>query len=284
MATITNIAKAANVNRNALKEALIKEGYLISISEATQKGIDLGISKQTGERDGQQYEYLVYSKQAEKFIKENIPTWIQPAADTSESTAADTESTNTNPKYKYLGLTGDFVLFDTETTGLDKDDEIIELAVLSSSGKILFNKRFCPEKAIHPMAAKCNHLSKKILENEPKFSIEDVKELVQLFKGKTIVGHNVAFDIRLLAQTVRRYNLPVKEDSILSLTDRSFDTKLVSKKFIKTKSYALNNLTTLVGITREEQHNAADDCLMTLEFLNRLEDILEIRNDYDFMI
>ncbi len=284
MATITNIAKAAGVSRNALKEALIKEGYLVSISEATQKGIDLGISKQTGERDGQQYEYLVYSKQAEKFIKENIPTWIQPVADTSKPASGIPESAGTNPKYKYLGLTGDFVLFDTETTGLDKDDEIIELAVLSSSGKVLFNKRFRPEKTIHPMAAKCNHLSKRILANEPKFSIEDVKELVQLFKGKTIVGHNVAFDIRLLAQTVRRYNLPVKEDSILSLTDRSFDTKLVSKKFIKTKSYALNNLTTLVGITREEQHNAADDCLMTLEFLNRLEDILEIRNDYDFMI
>ncbi len=283
MATITNIAKAAGVNRNALKEALIKEGYLVSISEATQKGIDLGISKQTGERDGQKYEYLVYSEQAENFIKENIPSWIQPVADTSEPTA-DTESTDTNPKYKYLGLTNDFVLFDTETTGLDKDDEIIELAVLSSSGEVLFNKRFRPEKDIHPMAAKCNHLSKKILANEPKFSIEDVKELVQLFKGKTIVGHNVTFDIRLLAQTVRRYNLPVKEDSILSLTDRSFDTKLVSKKFIKTKSYALNNLTTLVGITREEQHNAADDCLMTLEFINRLEDILEIRNDYNFMI
>lgn len=48
----------------------------------------------------------------------------------------------------------------------------------------------------------------------------------------------------------------------------------LQKKHIDTKSYSLENLAYMVGITRAESHRAADDCIMTLEFLNRLEIIL----------
>lgn len=50
-------------------------------------------------------------------------------------------------------LTGSFVVLDTETTGLDRDAEIVQLAIIDRAGEPLINtllKPLRPEKLLEP--------------------------------------------------------------------------------------------------------------------------------------
>ena len=46
----------------------------------------------------------------------------------------------------------DFVIVDTETTGLGADDQVIEVAVVDASGKVLVERLVRPTCPIHPRA------------------------------------------------------------------------------------------------------------------------------------
>lgn len=51
------------------------------------------------------------------------------------------------------------VILDTETTGLDNDDQIIEIAIIDHHGTTLINKLIKATKASHPMALKTHDLN-----------------------------------------------------------------------------------------------------------------------------
>ena len=187
--------------------------------------------------------------------------------------------TDKEPEFPYLGISN-FVVLDTETTGLQESDEVVELAITDACGKTLYSQRFYPDKEVDLGAQKVNHLSKKVLEGNPKFSAEHWDTIKRVISDRKILGHNISFDKRLIAQTLTRYGVANDTDVVFA---GMYDSKTIAKKWMSAKSYALNKLTTQIGIEREELHEAADDCRMTVEFLIRLEDIIRIKKDYDFI-
>lgn len=182
-------------------------------------------------------------------------------------------------RYTYLGI-DNFVILDTETTGLTENDEVIELGIVDMNGMVLYEKRFCPDVPINPWAAKVNHLSIAMLRNCPKFSEADWNEIRKIIGNRKILGHNIPFDARLIQQTFLRHT---GKKLVTDAFDEMYDSKDIAKQWLKVEKYNLNDLTTYLGITREEQHSAADDCMLTLEFLNRLEDVINIRRNYKFV-
>ena len=60
----------------------------------------------------------------------------------------------------------------------------------------------------------------------------------------------------------------------LSLFADCYDSVNIAKKHIDLQSYSLENIAHSLGIKRMESHRAADDCIMTLEILTRLEILL----------
>lgn len=197
----------------------------------------------------------------------------------TEKSQTKYNSTEENPKFPYLGISN-FVVLDTETTGLQDTDEVVEIAITDMCGKTLYSQRFYPDKEVDYGAQKVNHLSKKVLEGNPKFSAAYWNTIKEIISGRKILGHNIPFDKRLIAQTLKRYGVADDTDVVFA---GMYDSKTIAKKWMTAKSYSLNKLTTQIGIEREELHEAADDCRMTIEFLNRLEDIIRIKKEYDFM-
>lgn len=165
----------------------------------------------------------------------------------------------------------DFVVLDTETTGMSSKDEVIELAVVSMAGEVLYSSTFSPTVMVSPSASAVNHLTNEMLYYSPNFA-EEWDKIKAAIGDKKILGHNLAFDRKMVRQTLERYGISGEESD--RLFKGYYDSYYIAKSHIETKSYSLENLSHLVGIRRFENHRAADDCIMTIEFLNRLEVLL----------
>lgn len=90
-------------------------------------------------------------------------------------------------------LNDNALVFDTETTGLGVDAEIIELTILDVSGNILFNELIKPEQPISEGAIAIHGITNEMVENAPKFS-EYATQIASIIQGKTLVAHNVEYD------------------------------------------------------------------------------------------
>ena len=62
---------------------------------------------------------------------------------------------------RFVELTGqdDWLVLDTETTGLDNHDEVISVAVVSAGGEVLFHSLVRPTVRIHPRASAVNGIT-----------------------------------------------------------------------------------------------------------------------------
>ena len=101
----------------------------------------------------------------------------------------------------------DWVILDTETTGMSPADEIVQIAILSHEGKVLLDTLIRPTQPIPASATAIHGITDSEVENAPTFK-EIYQKARKILEGKTVIIYNAAFDLRLLLQTLRRYRLP----------------------------------------------------------------------------
>lgn len=97
--------------------------------------------------------------------------------------------------------TGRILAFDTETTGLGDDNEILQLSIVNEKEEVVLSTYFKPEKHTEWVSAmEINHISPDMVKDAPY--IRHYRALLQeIFdKAELIVGHNVSFDIKMLKQ------------------------------------------------------------------------------------
>lgn len=100
----------------------------------------------------------------------------------------------------------DFVILDTETSGLGPEDEVIEIGVLAPDGLVLLDVALKPVMLIDEEAAAVHHLTRERLFRATTFPAV-WNALVEILAGQVVIVYNAAFDQRMLAQTCRRYGL-----------------------------------------------------------------------------
>ena len=101
------------------------------------------------------------------------------------------------------------IVFDTETTGLGPDAEIIEISCVNGLGEVLLDTLVQPKGDIENEAMMVNGIRPWQLEGQPR--IEDVMDLLEpvLSSASFIASYNLEFDHRLLRQSVGpEYDLP----------------------------------------------------------------------------
>lgn len=93
----------------------------------------------------------------------------------------------------------DFTVFDTETTGVEKDDRILQIGAMQfkNGEKIPYTRFFDPEKEIPAGAVEVHHIDKKVLEeNNAKPLSESLKNFNDNIVGNNLlVAYNAQFDI-----------------------------------------------------------------------------------------
>jgi DNA polymerase III subunit epsilon len=100
----------------------------------------------------------------------------------------------------------DWVLVDCETTGLDRESQICEIAVLHPSGNTLLDTRVKPTVPIPPDASRIHGIKDEDVVDAPTF--EQVLLLVMKAVGKlNVVFFNAEFEMKLIKQSLRPYGI-----------------------------------------------------------------------------
>ncbi|MDY6195383.1 exonuclease domain-containing protein [Limosilactobacillus reuteri] len=166
-----------------------------------------------------------------------------------------------------------FVVVDTETTGLEKRAKIIQLsAVRYEHDKPVdsFNKYINPEIPLPSKITAITGISNEQLLDAPKFN-EVVSDFMQFVGTLPWVGHNInRFDILRLVNN----GLPITEVSTI-------DTLNLAKKKLHMDKYSLENLKHYYGI-QNKSHNALEDCKTNAVVYQRLRDdiLVPVQSDY----
>jgi DNA polymerase-3 subunit epsilon len=170
-----------------------------------------------------------------------------------------------------------YTVFDTETTGLDpsEGDEIISIsAVRIVNGRLLrqeiFDQLVDPRRSISVTSRHIHGISAEMLQGQP--TIEQVLPLVHRFAESTVlVGHNAAFDMRLLqlkeAQTGLKFTNPVLDTLLLSAVIHPNQAE-----------HSLEAIAQRLGINAIGRHSSLGDAILTGEIFLKLMPLLAERN------
>ncbi len=106
---------------------------------------------------------------------------------------------------------GPVLVFDVETTGLQKDrDQIIELAVQVGLSPDAPRRcwRFCPTVPMDPDAEQVHGIRAADLAAEPPFATCAAELHALLGDARVLIGYNVTFDLDMLQAEFARAGLP----------------------------------------------------------------------------
>lgn len=102
------------------------------------------------------------------------------------------------------------VYVDTETTGLNRTDEIIEISIVDDDGSVLLETLVKPSQPIPPDATRIHGITNQEVQSARPWPV--VWPLVRsVLFGRLIVFYNEEFDMRMMQQSHARYRLPWKE-------------------------------------------------------------------------
>jgi DNA polymerase-3 subunit epsilon len=99
----------------------------------------------------------------------------------------------------------DWVLLDTETTGISSQDEIVQIAVMAPDGAALLNTLICPTRPIPLESTQIHGITDADVQDAPLFP-EIFDRLKEITAGKRIIVYNASFDVRLIRQTLAKYD------------------------------------------------------------------------------
>ncbi|EKR9081861.1 ead/Ea22-like family protein [Salmonella enterica] len=178
-------------------------------------------------------------------------------------------------------LNSDYLIIDTETTGLDNNAEVIEIAIINMHGDVLLNSLVKPTCSIPAAVTKINNITDEMVADAPLW--RDVFPVIlNIIDGKKWLAWNSKFDARLIIQTgvITGYfeDLPASKilDIAAKINDSQIDAKAVYDQWYGEFDSKRNNFKRQSLATAAERHNvsvngahrALADCMMVLGVLN----------------
>ncbi|SDE22414.1 DNA polymerase-3 subunit epsilon [Pricia antarctica] len=168
-----------------------------------------------------------------------------------------------------------FVVFDTETTGLDiEKDRILSIGALSlQNNSITVNQSFEVYLYQHFYHAK-NIAVHGILEkeSEPKITELEAIQLALSFIGNSVlVAHHAGFDRAMINAALKRHGLPKLKNKFLDTSSLYKRTLIASPLLEKQAHYSLDEMAEKFDIPTTDRHTALGDAYITaIAFLNIL--------------
>src|SRR5215208_7114380 len=102
-----------------------------------------------------------------------------------------------------LLLKGDFVVLDSETTGLGNPIDFVEVGVLSARGEPLFDSLIKPSCRVEPGASRVHGHTTQSLSGERCF-VEVYPDLLEVLWAKRVIVYNASYDRRVWDAAVGR--------------------------------------------------------------------------------
>ncbi len=154
-------------------------------------------------------ELEAFFKALEAYAKQLKDRFGVEAAVQQRRTAQQSRSTRMNDRdhaitwARNLSERRNWVILDTETTGLGPEAEIVQLGILAPDGRALLDTLVRPIDPIPAGATAIHGITNAMVAGAPYFS-DVYEELSRLLAGQLVVVYNAAYDRRILQQTCRR--------------------------------------------------------------------------------
>ena len=162
----------------------------------------------------------------------------------------------------------DVLVLDTETTGLGPEAEVIEIAVIDTTGAVLLDTLSLPQDHIPKAASDIHGLTYDRLKRTDAPPWPEVHDqLLTVLEGVSVVlGWNVSFDRRVLQQTAKRHGLRLHK---LSWRDLLADYRAIRP----TGRHRLGDAANREGVTvKGSAHRALTDCQTVLAVMQSVAD------------
>jgi DNA polymerase-3 subunit epsilon len=163
-----------------------------------------------------------------------------------------------------------FVVFDTETTGLDvRNDVILSIGAIGVCGNsIIVNdylELFLEQNVFKAKSVSIHGILREGKEKK-QTETEALVRFLDFIKEATLVGHHVRFDIKMINAALGRMGLG-------KLKNRSMDTDLMYQKFKRLpedQHSGLDELCQVFKIQKSDRHTSAGDAFITALIFLRL--------------
>lgn len=154
-----------------------------------------------------------------------------------------------------------FVIFDTETTGLNLEDDIIQIAaieIINGNPGAVFEAYIRTDKDLSE-SSKVHHITEQVLAGKGEAAHEVFSRFLNFVGDSPLSGHNIkGFDMPMLTANLARHNIS------WSQPQKVFDTLTLTKQLKGwLRSYKLASLIEEFKLEGKNTHNALDDVLAT---------------------
>ena len=100
-----------------------------------------------------------------------------------------------------------WVILDTETTGLSSSDEIVQIGVINHQGNILLDFFVKPTIIISDEAIAIHKITNEMVLDAPTFP-DIYPKFIEVLQNKKIIIYNANFDIKIIEHCCNLHNLP----------------------------------------------------------------------------
>lgn len=257
--SITALCNKHNLNRDRCIDYLLSHHYLFSDKNGekwvTKKGKEKGMELKRGKALSH---WPVYGGPI-----------VNELCSVSFLALTEEELQDKAKAVERVEIANKFLIFDTETTGLNEDAEAIELGIIDQDGNCLFSSLFKPENPVSQKITQLTGITNKMLKDAPLFK-DKVQEILAIVKDSVLIAFNNGFDMRVIQQTFDRYGIEVEFKSVIK---EAIDAMAYAKEKLPNEaSYKLINLCTRLGISESQDHRAIGDCQLTLAMINKLKE------------
>lgn len=163
-------------------------------------------------------------------------------------------------------LNSECVIFDTETTGLDiNNDDIVQIAALKVRNGEIIDRLNIILHTDRPIPAMLDDIPNPLIKEyatTPHLSRrEGLQRFIDFAAGAVLIGQNVEYDYNILIANLKR---DLAECDLTVTNPRRFDTLKVARLlFPRLFSYKLKDLLTAFELEGENSHLADDDIVAT---------------------
>lgn len=164
-----------------------------------------------------------------------------------------------------------FYVLDTETTGVGKKDQIVQIGIVDKHGEVVLDTLVKSTVPISSGASAVNGITNKMLADAPDF-MDLYTTLSAQLAGAHIVAYNMDFDWRLLSQSALAFQMPMFRTQNKHCAMKQYATFRGVWNSSK-RSYRWHKLTEAAAyekIVVKDAHTALGDVLMTLKLIEKM--------------
>lgn len=154
-----------------------------------------------------------------------------------------------------------YVILDTETTGLGNNDVVIQMGIIDLFGETILDTLIKPtkRKRFSREATSIHGITMQMLQQDAPIFNDIIPDFEQILRNKTVIIYNAKFDVRLIMQTFKQdaIDRKVKINALCAMTAYS---RFIGEWNHYHGDYKFQKLP-------QGDHSAIGDCMATLNVI-----------------